>query len=170
MREVPEIPRGVEIRALGIDWGEKFVGLAFWSSEAKVPVPLRTVPTSKAAEEIVKLCKERRVTHIFLGLPLALDGSPTRVTEEVKRFASSLKASLKASFLSDTPELIYVDERMSSSFVEKMVRSWEGSKGEKSGRKRRKKGKVKAWRQEKHSLEALEILEMGISQLLKASQ
>ena len=85
------------MRALGIDFGEKRIGLAVSDAEGRWAMPLATIERStdrRAAYRIVDLAKAEGVDLLVLGEPLSLDGSTTDAAQRVRRFGDRLaKAS-----------------------------------------------------------------------------
>ncbi len=82
------------MRCLGIDYGEKWMGLSY-GDELGVATPL---PALAAGGDIVAavaaIVRERRVTDLVLGHPLNMDGSAGFKAKEVERFAAELGAAL----------------------------------------------------------------------------
>ncbi len=81
-------------RALGIDYGEKRIGLAVSDPSGTVATPLRVVPfTSRdaVAREIVKCAQEYNADRLVVGLPLAMDGSHGPAAEKTRAFTDCLK-------------------------------------------------------------------------------
>lgn len=81
-------------RILAIDYGERRIGIAISDPSATIAQPLATLvrragkrPPIAAIMEIVS---NNEVTGIVVGLPLALDGSDTDWTREVRAFAEKL--------------------------------------------------------------------------------
>lgn len=73
---------------LGIDYGQKRIGLALGESEAKLAQPLRTVTT---VEQLAQAIEEHGPFEaVVLGLPRNLDGSSTPQTIAVQRFADDV--------------------------------------------------------------------------------
>lgn len=71
---------------LGIDWGERKIGLAI--SENDWIDPWGIVETKKALTKIVQLCQERKIAKIILGRP---EG---RIVKMVESFAKELEEKL----------------------------------------------------------------------------
>lgn len=81
---------------LGIDFGEKNIGLAFGRSGLTFPLKVisgKNIDT--AFNDINKVVLENRVTKIVVGLPLNNEGKEGEKAREVRRFAKILKARLK---------------------------------------------------------------------------
>lgn len=98
---------------LGIDFGEKRIGLAIADSELKIALPFKTVKSEKEIEEI---CKNRKISKIIIGLPRGLSGKNTEQTQKTKEFAQRLKNNLKI-------PINFQDERLTSKQAEKMLQN-----------------------------------------------
>jgi putative holliday junction resolvase len=107
-------------RILGIDFGERRIGLAVSDPTGTISQPLPTL-TRRAGKRppvnaIAEIASQQQVTEIVIGLPLALSGDETEWTAEVRAFGSKLAER--------TGVLVeYVDERLTSVLAEKTVRS-----------------------------------------------
>ncbi len=91
------------IRYLGIDWGEKRIGLALGDSETKIATPLGNV---SSIEDILEIVRQEEINELVVGLPLSLSGEANKVSVGFKNFLNNLK---KYNFI-----LHLVDERFSS--------------------------------------------------------
>ena len=103
---------------LGVDYGEKRIGLALGSDETKTAVPFGIIENKSRAfiiEGIRKICQAESIGKIVVGLPLTLRGETGRQAKEVKKFVDFLKNNL---FLQVTTE----DERLTSAMVDKIMR------------------------------------------------
>ncbi|MGC9450090.1 MAG: Holliday junction resolvase RuvX [Oceanipulchritudo sp.] len=101
------------MRCLGIDYGEKRIGLA-WGDELGVATPLpAAVEATPGArmEHIARLVKERRVTDFVVGYPYNMDGTVGFKAEEVDAFIARLEARFSL-------PVHRVDERLTSHSVE----------------------------------------------------
>lgn len=82
------------MRILGLDYGDKKIGLAFGDSEAQVAVPLDVVPN--AGEETIKVFADKvkfeDVDLIVVGVPLKTGGhhGPEQL-EKTRGFIAKLK-------------------------------------------------------------------------------
>ena len=75
LRALPRLlpPRS---RLLGLDLGEKTIGLAIATSDLSLASPLETIQRTKFTEDAQRLadiCREQRVGGLVLGLPLNMD-------------------------------------------------------------------------------------------------
>ena len=81
---------------LGIDHGDKRIGLAFGRSELVSPLHvLKDMDDGTAINEISRVCKENKVTKIVIGLPLDGEGKETLQSKKVRRFAKMLRIYIK---------------------------------------------------------------------------
>jgi putative Holliday junction resolvase len=95
-------------RLLGIDTGERRIGVAV--SEGRVAVPLTIVDHTNRArdlERIAALAGREGVDTIVIGLPLAPDGGEGEQARLARRFGEQLAA------LQSRP-VVYQDERLTS--------------------------------------------------------
>ena len=102
-------------RLLGLDLGEKTIGLALSDPMLSVASPISTIRRAKFtadATALLKLAAERGVGGLVIGLPLNMDGSEGPRCQSTRQFAANL---LK---LKDFPILLW-DERMSTLAVER---------------------------------------------------
>ena len=85
------------MRALGIDFGEKRIGLAVSDAEGRYAIPWKTLTRRsdrQAIEELSALAKEESIELIVLGDPRNLDGSTGLQSERVEAFSRKLAAAL----------------------------------------------------------------------------
>lgn len=81
------------MKALGIDFGEKRIGLALSDPAGRFAVPLGTFPRSndrQAASQIAALAREHGVELLVLGEPVNMDGSSHASAERIARFRRRL--------------------------------------------------------------------------------
>src|SRR5688500_16296395 len=82
-------------RLLGLDLGEKTIGLAIADATLTVATPLETIRRSKFtkdAEALFAIVDARQVGALVLGLPLNMDGSEGPRCQSVRQFAANLRA------------------------------------------------------------------------------
>ncbi len=121
------------VRVVGIDLGERRIGVAVSDASGTLARPLRTIERGTSDEDaaeqlrtlIAELAAEDEVGSVVVGLPTRLDGSPNRQTRRVGAMLSLLSARLTV------PVLTY-DERLSSREAEERL-----SLREKDWRKRK---------------------------------
>lgn len=98
------------MRCLGIDYGEKRVGLSY-SDELDVPVPID--PLMRTTEEALfsdlsQLIQQRKITDLVVGYPYNMDGSIGFKAQEVDVFIMLLEEHFHL-------PVHRVDERLTSS-------------------------------------------------------
>lgn len=90
-------------RYLGVDWGEKRIGLAQADSETKIALPFTTV---SSLSELLEIIIAEEIDTIVLGSPRKMSGAQAN-NPLWQKFLQDLKAA--------TPcEIIIIDERLSS--------------------------------------------------------
>ncbi|MDI3496613.1 MAG: putative pre6S rRNA nuclease [Patescibacteria group bacterium] len=104
---------------LGIDWGEKRIGLSLGFAETKLALPFKTVAS---LGEIIKVVKAEEIEALVLGSPQKLSGEKAD-NKNWLSFYKALKEQLNLP--------IYLqDERLSSRAVDALS----GAKRDKVGR------------------------------------
>ncbi|MFC1686540.1 Holliday junction resolvase RuvX [Patescibacteria group bacterium] len=83
------------MRLLGIDFGEKYIGLALSDPLQSIARPFKTIPSNQESlEEIKKICQDEEVEKIILGLPKSMDGSLGPQGEKTLQFKKDLESKL----------------------------------------------------------------------------
>ena len=98
------------MRLLGLDLGEKTIGLALSDTSRSVATPMETLRRSKFsadAEKIEKIVAEHSVGALVIGLPLNMDGSDGPSSQSARAFGRNLAARL-------TAPIVFWDERLST--------------------------------------------------------
>ena len=97
-------------RLLGIDYGEKRVGVAISDPTGTIASALDTI-LFKSKEDLFQQLKKRialeDITGVVVGMPFGMKGQVTAQTETVQKFISELRSQLSVSVNS-------ADERLSS--------------------------------------------------------
>ena len=107
---------------LGIDLGERRIGLAISDHTATLARPLRVLTRTASDEaavsalmrEIQELAREDPIGAIVIGLPAKLDGSPTQQTPRVRLMADALARRTGL-------PIVFQDERLSSREAEQRL-------------------------------------------------
>lgn len=88
---------------LALDVGEKRIGVARASVEARLAQPLRTLNHDKNIWQVLAdLAEEQQAGTIVVGLPRGLDGQETAQTRIAREFAANLEERLRvAVYLQD---------------------------------------------------------------------
>lgn len=113
---------------LGIDWGEKRIGLAFADSLGiAVPLDAAVASTKQARmQQIETAINERKIEALVVGYPLNMDGSIGFKAKEVDAFIAVLEGRFKL-------PVHRLDERLSSHSVELHLKGSKKKPDRKSG-------------------------------------
>jgi len=105
-------------RLLGLDVGDKTVGVAISDSRRSVASPVETIRRGKLAADVAalrKIVQERQAVALVVGLPVNMDGSEGPRCQSVRAFVRNLAQQglgLPAAFW---------DERLSTAAVERFL-------------------------------------------------
>jgi len=84
------------MRILGIDWGEKRIGLAisegFFANEY---MTLKVINVESAIEDIKEICQDETIGKIVLGLPVSLDRQEHSQAQKIRQLAARLGQAVK---------------------------------------------------------------------------
>jgi putative Holliday junction resolvase len=105
---------------MGIDYGEKRVGLAVSDPSGTLASPLDTLRRRRGkrppVQALVEIAREQGAERIVLGLPLPLSGEEDDWCAEVREVGAALSER------SGIP-VVFVDERFTSRRAERAIRS-----------------------------------------------
>ena len=98
---------------IGIDYGERFIGLAIKKKSLNTPYPLKILDSKEVdiLVEIRKVLDGNEIEEIVIGYPIGLNNHETRMTKVVDKFITK-----GLSKISELP-VIKVDERMTSKLI-----------------------------------------------------
>ncbi|MCX6746429.1 MAG: Holliday junction resolvase RuvX [Candidatus Parcubacteria bacterium] len=103
-------------KLLGIDHGEKKVGLALADTETKIATPYKILTNDKNLLEAIKdICLKEEIGKIVVGVPLTLKSASSVQTKKVLKFIEKLK---KATYI----DIAEQDERMSSAYARTLLK------------------------------------------------
>jgi len=100
---------------LGLDLGEKTIGVAVCDPARKVATPVKTIRRGKFtedAQQLIAMAEERGVVGLILGLPLNMDGSEGPRAQSTRAFARNFTR------ISPLP-VAFWDERLSTAAMER---------------------------------------------------
>ena len=100
-------------RLLGLDLGEKTIGLALSDTLRTVATPLKTLKRGKFSADAVvlgALIEEHGIGGLIVGLPLNMDGSEGPSAQSARAFARNFAK------VSECP-ITFMDERLSTAAV-----------------------------------------------------
>ncbi len=102
---------------MGLDLGEKTIGVAVSDSTRLIASPLELVRKSKftqEAEHLFKLMAHRKVSALVVGLPANMDGTEGPRAQSCRAFARNLERLRPVN-------IAFWDERLSTSAVERFL-------------------------------------------------
>jgi putative holliday junction resolvase len=106
-------------RLLGIDYGERRIGLALSDPSAMIAQPLTALLRRRGKRppfaDIERVIRENDVGELVVGLPLTSDGEESDWTRETRTFGDKLATRTGLA-------VHYQDERMTSARAERVVR------------------------------------------------
>ena len=120
-------------RAMGLDVGERRVGVAIGDELDMISSPLMTVPRRDGdLAELRDLAIAKGVDRLVIGLPTGLSGREGPQAAVVRQFADALRAAVGSGI-----QVVFWDERLTTAVAERTLQE--------SGRwRRRQKGDVDA--------------------------
>lgn len=81
------------MRLIGIDYGEKNIGIALSDDQAMMAFPRSVIPnTKKSIDDIVNLAHTEQVKTFIVGNSQNYKGEPNRIMEKVLPFVEILKS------------------------------------------------------------------------------
>lgn len=122
------------MRVMGIDYGERRIGVALSDPTGTIASPLPTLKKRRGKRppygELEAIADRESVHALVMGLPLDADGSESEWTAEVRRVGEKMARRL------DVP-VHFVDERMTSARARRVVRGRLGLRKEQREEKER---------------------------------
>lgn len=80
------------MKLLGIDYGEKRIGIAVSDDEGMMAFPRTTLHNSPTVlDDIAQLCKEEQIGKIVLGVPVSFSGGQSGQAEKNIAFGKKLQ-------------------------------------------------------------------------------
>lgn len=102
---------------MGLDVGERRVGVAISDELGAIATPLATVQRGPGdREEIDRLVREWNVSQLVVGLPTGLSGREGPQAALVRAFAAKLEQELDPAV-----EVVYWDERLTTAIAERSM-------------------------------------------------
>ncbi|MCX8500990.1 MAG: Holliday junction resolvase RuvX [Alphaproteobacteria bacterium] len=112
--------RQVQRRILGLDVGDKTIGLATSDIRCQIASSLQTIARKNLAHDsavLAKLVREFNIAALVIGLPLEMTGQEGRRCQSVRQFARNLQ---KSPDFTEMP-MVFFDERLSTAVVERAM-------------------------------------------------
>jgi putative Holliday junction resolvase len=102
---------------MGLDVGDKTIGIALSDELALTAQPFKTLKRKGEVEDLLtirRIVDERGISAVIVGLPKNMDGTIGRQARRVMAFAERIKATL------DVP-VVHWDERLSTVAAERIL-------------------------------------------------
>ena len=97
---------------LGIDWGEKRIGLALADSETKIATPFKV---AGSVDEVARVVENEKIDVVVVGKPVSIKNYELKITnEKYNKFIKDLTAKIKI-------PIELVDERLSSKAADALL-------------------------------------------------
>ncbi len=107
------------MRLVGLDYGQKRIGIAVSDSEGRMALPVesfkRTKDLKRDMRRLAKLIEEYEPAKVVVGNPVALSGWSGPSADAVRRFISDLSLEVDA-------EIVLQDERFSTMEASRRLR------------------------------------------------
>jgi putative holliday junction resolvase len=101
---------------LGVDYGQKRIGLAWVQEGLDVVLPFGTIlKETKEAHiaALVAIIQKEKIDRVVFGLPLNEEGQEAQNTKRVREFAAALSQKIQA-------DIVFEDERYTSHEADEM--------------------------------------------------
>lgn len=109
------------MKAMGIDFGLKRIGVAFSDETKFLASPYEVYVRQGGAQDIqhfVDLVEKNKVDEIVCGLPMNMQGEEQEIAVETRAFMDELQTKLAV-------KISFVDERLSSAMAEDVLKQTE---------------------------------------------
>ncbi|HPE32990.1 MAG TPA: Holliday junction resolvase RuvX [Parvularculaceae bacterium] len=113
---------------LGLDLGDKTIGVASCDPDRMVATPVTTIRRTKFtpdAERLAALAAERKAVGLILGLPLNMDGTEGPRVQSTRAFARNLARILPL-------PVAFWDERLSTAAMERELIALDASRAKRA--------------------------------------
>ncbi|KKW32090.1 MAG: hypothetical protein UY76_C0042G0002 [Candidatus Uhrbacteria bacterium GW2011_GWA2_52_8d] len=99
------------MRILGIDYGDKKIGLAFGDSSARVAVPLEVIVNEGdvTKEALVRRVKEEDISLVVVGVPLPQGNHSSVQLEKTRKFIATLAQAAPVSVVEEDESFTSVE-------------------------------------------------------------
>lgn len=127
---IPQRQKAVEFPILGIDYGQKRIGLAITDSKGIVASPLTKIEFTRnrgleeITNEITEIFKTNRCRSLLIGKPQAFEKTHNKIVKKIEEFAETLERKLEI-------KAYFIDESFSTRQAQNMLLSL-GQGGKKS--------------------------------------
>lgn len=114
---------GVEMRKIGLDVGDKTVGVAvsdLLGITAQGVTTIERVGIRKDTGKVIDYIREYECDTVVCGLPMSMDGRESEQTQKVREFATMLQNKMRSTGLGKV-QLVFQDERLTTMMAERVL-------------------------------------------------
>ncbi len=100
---------------LGIDYGEKRIGVSIADLSTKIPLPHKTIKVKKeetAVKEIVNIIIENKVKKLVIGLPES--DQSKKISKKIQNFANKIQSQ-------EYVDIQFINEDFTSSYAKSLI-------------------------------------------------
>ena len=100
---------------LGIDYGEKRIGVSIADLSTKIPLPHKTIKVKKeetAVKEIVNIIIENKVKTLVIGLPES--DQSKKIAKKIQNFANKIQSQ-------EYVDIQFINEDFTSSYAKSLI-------------------------------------------------
>ena len=101
-------------RVLGVDYGQRRVGIALSDPLGLTARPFEVVPRGASTTRVAELIVEYDVSTVVVGLPTPLGGGESESARQARQFGAAIGAMTGI-------DVVYVDERYTSKIAERSL-------------------------------------------------
>ncbi len=104
-------------RLLGVDLGERRIGLAVADTDSGSVKPLATIARrdpDRDAATLRRVCEEQRADELVVGLPLNMDGTEGPQAQSTREWAAAVESGVAR-------PIVWRDERLTSEGAEALI-------------------------------------------------
>jgi putative Holliday junction resolvase len=126
------------MKFLGLDVGNRRVGIAFGDSELRLATPVHVFARATILEDtrvIGQYVRDYEAARLIVGLPRNMDGTQGAQAEAVTRYAERIAGALNL-------PVVFWDERLTTVEATRRTREADGSRETPRGDRRKKKPRV----------------------------
>ena len=97
---------------LGIDYGERYIGIAIKHEEVNIPYGHKIIDTKNndINKELEVIIKDKKINKIVIGYPIGLNTNKTRMSNTVDKFIENILQKYNI-------PIEKIDERMTSKLI-----------------------------------------------------
>ena len=117
------------MRALGLDVGDRRIGLAFGDTDVRIALPagvIERTATEADVEAVLREARSRDAGVLVVGMPYTLRGTRGPQAESVEAFVAALRAATQL-------DVVTVDERFSTAEAQRGMAEARGPAGRGKG-------------------------------------